>query len=73
VVKILQTSGAWARWERVKGGEPVDGVLAEVSAAASTADTRTRRDDLQAGKPSRRARAKAEKSSEAEAKEPGAA
>lgn len=73
VVKILRTSGAWARWERVKGGEAVDGVLAEVPIAASTADARTRRDDLQAGKPSRRARAKAEKSAEAEAKEPGAA
>jgi small subunit ribosomal protein S16 len=73
VVKILRTSGVWARWERVKGGEPVDGVVAEVAGAAPKTDARTRRDDLQAAKPSRRARAKAEKSSEAEAKEPGTA
>jgi len=70
VVKILRTSGAWARWERVKGGEAVDGVLAEAQAASQQADTRTRRDDLQAAKPSKRARAKAEKSAEESAPEP---
>jgi small subunit ribosomal protein S16 len=73
VVKILRTSGAWARWERVKGGEAVDGVLADVPVTGSKGDARTRRDDLQAAKPSRRAQAKAEKAAEAEAKEPGAA
>jgi len=64
VVKILKTAGTWARWERVKGGEPVEGVLAEAKAGGPMGDTRTRRDDLEARGLSRRARAKAAKASE---------
>jgi small subunit ribosomal protein S16 len=67
VAKILRASGAWSRWERVKGGEAVEGVLAEAQAAGTSGDARTRRDDLEVGAPSKRARAKSEKPPEEEA------
>ncbi len=72
VMKILKTHGSWARWERVRGGEKVEGVLADIEPRPQAADARTRRDDLEGGRPSRRARAKAEEASKAEAPQPAA-
>jgi small subunit ribosomal protein S16 len=59
VMKVLRSSGAWGRWERVKSGEAVEGVLTEAKAARAPADVRTRRDDVGGRKPSKRAEAKA--------------
>lgn len=46
VVKVLRPLGTWDRWERFKGGEALDGLLAEAKAAKQDVDPRTRRDDL---------------------------
>jgi small subunit ribosomal protein S16 len=67
VMRILRSSGAWGRWERVKGGEAVEAVLSEAKSSAAPADTRTRRDDVARRRPSKRAEAKsAEKEPAAE-------
>ncbi len=54
LVKVLKTSGAWDRWDRVRAGEEIEAVVA--SAGAKTAyDPRTRRDDVTSSKPSKKA------------------
>jgi small subunit ribosomal protein S16 len=58
VMRILRSSGAWGRWERVKGGEGAESVLLEAKSSTAAADTRTRRDDVARRKPSKRAEAK---------------
>jgi small subunit ribosomal protein S16 len=58
VMRILRSSGAWGRWERVKGGEGAESVLSEAKSSMAAADARTRRDDVARRKPSKRAEAK---------------
>jgi small subunit ribosomal protein S16 len=58
-VKILRSHGVWARWERLKQGEPLEALLEEAKSASQSADTRTRRDDLGVKKASKKAKAKA--------------
>jgi small subunit ribosomal protein S16 len=53
VVKVLKTSGTWERWDRVRGGEAVEAVLASAGKPLA-ADPRTRRDDAAGGKPSKK-------------------
>jgi hypothetical protein len=61
VVKVLKTSGAWERWDRVRAGESVEAVLAGIG-TPSTTDPRTRRDDAVSARPSK----KAQKAAQAE-------
>ncbi len=63
VEKILRACGALARWERVKQGENAEVVLKEAAQAVSTVDRRTRRDDLPAAQPAKKAK-KTEKAEE---------
>ena len=65
VVRILKSVGTWARWERLKQGEPLEALLEEAKSASPSADARTRRDDLGAKKASKKAKGKA-KAAEAE-------
>lgn len=58
VAQILRGFGAWTRWERFKGGESIDGLLAEAKQAA-TIDPRTTRAASTPARPSKRSRAKA--------------
>jgi hypothetical protein len=69
VVKILKTTGAWSRWERVQHGEAVETLLEEAATAESAADTRTRREDRKPKRASKKTRAKAA-GAEAEAEGP---
>ncbi len=43
LAQILRGAGAWARWERLKGGEALDGLLAEAGSAQPPTDPRTSR------------------------------
>ncbi len=56
VVSALRSGGTWERWERYKGGESLDTLLAEMEAGKIEVDPRTRRDDLQ-GKSKKKAEA----------------
>lgn len=65
VAQILRSTGAWGRWERFKQGEALDALLGEAEQARPEIDQRTRRDDMTAGRASK----KAEKTTETEAQE----
>lgn len=58
VLRLLKTFGAWARWERYAGGEPLDTLLAEAKTAGLPADVRTRRDDVAPKRAARKPKAK---------------
>jgi small subunit ribosomal protein S16 len=58
LAQVLRGSGAWARWERVKGGESIDVLLAEAK-PAGTIDPRTSQVASATARPSKRSRAKA--------------
>jgi small subunit ribosomal protein S16 len=64
VERVLKTSGAWERWERVQKGEAVEAVLASRPAVAAV-DPRTRREP---GTSARPAKKRARKSAESEPK-----
>lgn len=46
VRKVLNPLGTWDRWDRFKGGESLEKLLAEAEASMPEVDPRTRRDDL---------------------------
>ena len=57
--QILPSAGSWGRWERFKGGEALDGLLAEAGSSATAADPRTSRIAAPPAHPSKKARSKA--------------
>jgi small subunit ribosomal protein S16 len=59
VQKILNPLGTWDRWERFKAGEDLDSLLQEAEASIPEVDPRTRRDDLAAKRPAKKAEKKA--------------
>lgn len=59
VRKILNPLGTWDRWERFKAGEDLDSLLQEAEASIPEVDPRTRRDDLAAKRPAKKAEKKA--------------
>ena len=59
VVSALRAGGTWERWERYKGGEALETLLAEAEAGKTEVDPRTRRDDL-TGKSKKKSKKKAE-------------
>jgi len=74
VVSALRAGGTWERWERYKGGESLETLLAEAEAGKTEVDPRTRRDDL-TGKSKKKSKKKAEveePAEEAKQKEPPA-
>jgi small subunit ribosomal protein S16 len=54
-LKVLQTCGAWARWERVQKGEAVEAVLAS-RPTPTPVDPRTKREAGGAGKGKKKAK-----------------
>jgi small subunit ribosomal protein S16 len=72
LAQILRGAGAWARWERFKGGEALDGLLAEAGSARPPVDARTSRVAAAAARGSKKARAKAAAAEAAPAAEPPA-
>jgi small subunit ribosomal protein S16 len=76
VRQILNTAGAWQRWERFKQGEDISVLLEEAVSEKVEVDPRTRRDDLLEGKKSKKkatAEAEAEAAPEPAVKEEPAA
>jgi len=61
VMKILKPLGTWDRWERHKGGEPLENLLAEAKTVMPEVDPRTRRDDLIQKRRAKQTSAKKEK------------
>ena len=59
VVSALRSGGTWERWERYKGGESLETLLAEAEAGKIEVDPRTRRDDL-TGKSKKKSKKKTE-------------
>lgn len=59
VHKVLNPLGTWDRWERFKAGEDLDTLLQEAEASIPEVDPRTRRDDLAAKRPAKKAEKKA--------------
>src|SRR4030067_245985 len=41
--QILRSAGSWARWERLKGGEALDGLLTEAGSSTTGVDQRASR------------------------------
>jgi small subunit ribosomal protein S16 len=66
---VLQTHGAWGRWERFKQGEAMEALLEEAKGAKMEVDPRTDRVDMKTRRQSKKARAKAEASESPEAAE----
>ena len=60
MAQVLRGSGAWSRWERLKGGESMEALLAEAAPTGQPIDPRTSRTSASPARPSKRARAKAE-------------
>lgn len=60
VKQVLGSLGTWDRWGRLKAGEPLEAILEEATAAFPEVDPRTDRPDKVAGRPSKKARAKAQ-------------
>jgi small subunit ribosomal protein S16 len=58
--RVLTTTGCWARWERVKGGESLDKVLEEAKAAPGPGDPRTSATSTKPARLSKKARSRAE-------------
>jgi small subunit ribosomal protein S16 len=74
VLSALRSGGTWERWERYKGGESLETLLAEAEAGKIEVDPRTRRDDL-TGKSKKKSKKKTEgeePAEEAKEKEPPA-
>ena len=59
VLSALRSGGTWERWERYKGGESLETLLAEAEAGKTEVDPRTRRDDL-TGKSKKKSKKKTE-------------
>ncbi len=59
LAQVLRGVGAWARWERLKGGESLEKLLGEVTPSAKRIDPRTSRASASPAKPSKRTKAKA--------------
>lgn len=59
VVKVMKSSGAWERWERVQKGEAIDSVVASRPEPVKV-DPRTRRDGMKRSGASKKAKAKKE-------------
>jgi len=57
--QILRSAGSWARWERFKGGEALEGLLTEAGSSTTAADPRTSRIAASSTHPSKKARSKA--------------
>jgi len=72
LAQILRGAGAWARWERLKGGEALDGLLAEAGSARPPADPRTSRVGGVSPRGSKKARAKEATAETAAETEPAA-
>ncbi len=58
LAQILRGIGAWARWERLKGGEALEGLLAEAGSARPPSDPRTSRVGGASPRGSKKARSK---------------
>jgi len=57
--RVLVSTGCWARWERYRKGESIEGLLAEAKQAA-VPDPRTSRAGADSARPSKKARLKAQ-------------
>jgi small subunit ribosomal protein S16 len=62
--RVLTTTGCWARWERVKGGESLETILAEAAKAPSEVDPRTSQTGAKPDRLSKKARSRAEAAAE---------
>lgn len=58
--RVLASSGCWSRWERLKAGEALEPLLKEAEQTKAEIDPKTSRVAPGAGRPSKKARAKAE-------------
>lgn len=58
VRSALNRLGTWDRWSRFKAGEDLESLMAEAKAAVVEVDPRTRRDDFNRARPSKKTRAK---------------
>jgi small subunit ribosomal protein S16 len=67
LAQVLRGVGAWARWERLQGGESLEKLLAEVTPSAKFIDPRTSRASASPAKPSKRTRSRAAEAAEAAA------
>ncbi|HSR48897.1 MAG TPA: 30S ribosomal protein S16 [Anaerolineales bacterium] len=67
--RVLTSAGCWGRWERYKGGEPIEALLEEAKSASSEVDLRTSTARPKPSRPSKKARAKAEAEAEPAAAE----
>ncbi len=72
VEKILKTTGTWDRWMRFKEGEPLEALLQESQAEQVSVDPRTRREDVESKRPSKKAQLKAEAGEGEATEEPSA-
>jgi small subunit ribosomal protein S16 len=68
--RVLVTTGCWSRWERVKGGEPLEKVLEDSKQASAPVDPRTSQMEGKSARPSKKARSRAEAAAAAPAPEP---
>ncbi|HLE23309.1 MAG TPA: 30S ribosomal protein S16 [Anaerolineales bacterium] len=62
--RVLTTTGCWARWERVKGGESLEAILAEAAQVTSEVDPRTSQTGSKPARLSKKARSRAEAAAE---------
>lgn len=62
--RVLTSTGCWARWERVKGGESLEAILAEAAQATSEVDPRTSQTGSRPARMSKKARSRAEAAAE---------
>ena len=58
--RVLTSIGCWARWERVKGGESLEAILAEAAQVTSEVDPRTSQTGSKPARLSKKARSRAE-------------
>ncbi|HKY83410.1 MAG TPA: 30S ribosomal protein S16 [Anaerolineales bacterium] len=58
--RVLVSSGCWSRWERLKGGEGLEALLAEAKTSPGAVDARTSDAPPAASRPSKKSRARAE-------------
>lgn len=59
MMQILRSAGSWSRWERLKGGEALDGLLMEAGSSHAAANPRTSRLAASSSRASKKARSKA--------------
>jgi small subunit ribosomal protein S16 len=62
--RVLTTTGCWARWERLKGGESLEAILAEAAKASTEVDPRTSQTSAKPARLSKKARSRAEAAAE---------